>query len=209
VSWAPGDVIVIQELWHERLWAARPVVVVSDHGDELMLWCPKGTVRKIPVPARADPSLSRGERLAGCLARGEWDLVDSAWDVSTLWLLRPSDWHSVWVSYLPSWEQWGWYVNFQEPSRRTERGLQTMDLALDILVEPDRSSWRWKDEDEFDLFLARGVFSSEVGSRVRQEAADVIERLGRGDSPFDTDWRGWRPDPSWGIPALQAGWDVL
>jgi len=207
VSWAPGEVVVIQELWRGRLWSARPIVVVADEGDELALWCPRGTVRKVPVPTREDSSANRGERVAACLASGEWALADSAWDVSTLWLLRLSDWHSIWVSFLPNWEQWGWYVNFQEPSRRTERGLQTMDLALDILVEPDCSSWRWKDEDEFDLFLARGVFTPEVGSRVRDEAATVIERLGRSDPPFDGDWREWRPDPAWGIPELPAGWD--
>ena len=59
----------------------------------------------------------------------------------------------MWLSFLESGEQWGWYVNFQEPYRRTERGIETMDLALDIIAEPDRSSWRWKDEDEFALLI--------------------------------------------------------
>jgi predicted RNA-binding protein associated with RNAse of E/G family len=211
VTWAPGDVIVVQELWQGRLWAARPVIVVEDKPRDLVLWCPKGTVRKVPVtpPHRPDSARGRGERMANCLAAEDWALADSVWDVSTLWLLRDTDWHAVWVSFLPSGEQWGWYVNFQEPSRRTARALQTMDLALDIVVEPDCSSWRWKDEDEFDLFLARGVLSCEVGARVRTEAAAVIERIVRNEAPFESEWPRWKPDPAWGIPALPAGWDVI
>jgi predicted RNA-binding protein associated with RNAse of E/G family len=211
VTWPTGEAIVVQEVWRGRLWAARPVIVVEARPDELVLWCPKGAPRKIPVTRAPSTALkqSRGERLAACLASGDWVLADSTWDVSTLWLLRDADWHSIWVSFLDTGEQFGWYVNFQEPTRRTPRGLQTMDLALDIVVEPDRSSWRWKDEDEFDLFLARGLLSPETGARVREEAAAVIERLGRNDPPFDSDWPRWKPDPTWGIPALPADWDVL
>jgi uncharacterized protein DUF402 len=209
VSWAAGEVIVVQELWRGRLWAARPIVVVEARPDELVLWCPKGTVRKVPVPGLPDGATSRGEQYANCLEAVDWALVDSVWDVDTLWLLRDADWHAVWVSFLPTGDQWGWYVNFQEPCRRTARALQTMDLALDIVVEPDRSSWRWKDEDEFDLFLARGVLDPEVGMRVREEAAAIIERITRNESPFDSDWPSWRPDPAWGIPALPPDWDVF
>jgi predicted RNA-binding protein associated with RNAse of E/G family len=210
VTWSPGDVVVIQDLWRGRLWAARPVIVVEDRPDELVLWCPKGTVRKVPVARDGWPAgLSRGERLADCLQTGDWVLADAAWDVSNLWLQRYDEWHAVWVSFLDSGGQWGWYVNFQEPVFRTPIGIQTMDLALDIVVEPDRSSWRWKDEDEFDLFLARGLLSQEVGARVRDEAAGVIERLERNEPPFDSEWPRWRPDPRWGIPTLPPGWDLV
>jgi predicted RNA-binding protein associated with RNAse of E/G family len=211
VSWQTGDVVVIQEVWNGRLWSARPVVVVEDRDDELVLWCPEGTVRKVPAdpPERLDPSPTRGERIANRLEAGDWVLEDSAWDVSTLWLLRPEDWHAVWVSFKPGAVHWGWYLNFQEPARRTARALQTMDLALDIVVEADGTTWRWKDEDEFDLLLARGLFSCEVGARVRDEAAGLIERLARKEKPFDGDWPSWRPDPAWGLPALPPGWDLL
>ena len=157
-TWSPGEVIVVQDVWRGSLWAARPVIVVDDGPDVLVLWSPKGTRRKVPVSPQSDGSpepASRGERLARLLACGEWELDDSLWDVSNLWLLRERDWHAVWVSFLDGGAHWGWYVNFQLPLTRTPRGIQTMDLALDIIVEPDRSSWRWKDEDEFELFEER------------------------------------------------------
>ena len=60
--------------------------------------------------------------------------------------------------------------------RRTERGIQTMDLALDIIAEPDRRSWRWKDEDEFALLIDDGVVSAETAAQVRREAEQAHQR---------------------------------
>ena len=210
VRWSPGDVIVVQELFDGRLWAARPVVVVDDVEDRLVLWCPKRTVRKVPVTPPSRPEAdTRGERMARSLENGDWLFSDSAWDVSMLWLLREGDWHAVWLSFLESGKQWGWYINFQEPYRRTKRGIQTMDLALDIIVEPDRSSWRWKDEDEFELFIERGLISPEVARRVRDEAELILRRVERDESPFDSEWPHWTPDPSWPTPELRDDWDEL
>ena len=84
-----------------------------------------------------------------------------------------------------------------------------MDLALDIIVEPDRSSWRWKDEDEFELFLKRGLISPEVARRVRDEAELILRRVERDESPFDSEWPHWTPDPSWPTPELRDDWDEL
>ena len=208
--WRPGDVIVLQDVYKGKLWAARPVIVVEDSADLLALWCPLGTIRKVPVaPGSIPAGMSRGEWLAQALARLEWPLEDAAWDVSSLMLHREGDWHAVWLSFLESGEQWGWYVNFQEPFRRTERGIQTMDLALDIIAEPDRSSWRFKDEDEFALLIEHDVISSETAARVRQEAETVIGRVERDETPFDSAWPRWTPDPTWERPELPEGWEIL
>ena len=47
--WSPGEVIVLQDVYEGKLWAARPVIVVEDSADLLALWCPQGTVRKVPI----------------------------------------------------------------------------------------------------------------------------------------------------------------
>src|SRR3954452_11051004 len=178
--WSPGEVIVLQDVYGGKLWAARPVIVVEDSTDMLALWCPEGTVRKVPSTASSiPPGLTRGEWLARALARLEWPLIDSPWDVSSLMLHREGDWFGVWLSFLANGEHWGWYVNFQEPYRRTERGIQTMDLALDIIAEPDRGSWRWKDEDEFAMLLDHGVIGAETAARVREEAERVVGLIER------------------------------
>jgi predicted RNA-binding protein associated with RNAse of E/G family len=84
-----------------------------------------------------------------------------------------------------------------------------MDLALDIIAEPDRSSWRWKDEDEFALLIDEGVLSEEVAARVHEEAQAVVGRIERDEPPFDSAWPSWRPDPAWGLPELPDGWELL
>ena len=68
-SWLPGTVIVVQEVWRGRLWAARPVVVVADGDDQIVLWSPQGTRRKVPVTPEARPEApTRGEQHANSLA---------------------------------------------------------------------------------------------------------------------------------------------
>jgi Protein of unknown function (DUF402) len=201
-----GETVVVQEIWKDAVWAARPMTVVQDEDDLVALWFPKGTCWKAPIPPpgwlREE---SRGARLATCLLRREWVFTDSEWDVSTLVLMRPGDWHALWVSWLDGDEHWGWYVNLQEPFRRTEKGYETMDLALDVIIELDRS-WRWKDEDELDLFVKRGVFGEEVATRIRDEGMRVAERAERNEWPFDAPWPDWRPDRSWRLPQLPEGW---
>ena len=140
------------------------------------------------------------------LASGAWTHTDHNWDVSTLCILHPGQWHAVWVSSLASGEHLGWYVNFQRP-RRTRLGIEAMDLMLDIVVEPD-FTWRWKDAPEFDEIARRGVFDAELVSRVRREAHSVIERIETRAAPFSEPWPDWRPDPDWGVPVLPVTWDV-
>lgn len=205
--WKPGDVVVHQEVWRDRVWAARPVVVVEDSPDRLLFWLPIGTVRKVPYtpPHRVDPG-NRTARIIDLLERGDWIHVDHVWDVSCLWIIRPGDWHAVWISFLPTGQQFGWYVNLQRPVRRTAIGIESMDLALDVVATPDRV-WSWKDDDEFEQILQRGIFAPDLGERVRSEALEVIDRLERNEPPFGEGWDRWRPDPAWPVPALPAGWD--
>jgi Protein of unknown function (DUF402) len=210
VTWSPGETIVLQEVWRDRVWAARPMVVVRDEGDLLVLWFPKGTRWKAPTtPPDWPREPNRGVRLATCAARGEWALRDLLWEVDTLSLTRAGDWHSVWVSWPEDGSDWGWYINLQRPFRRSPIGLETMDLALDVLIDLDRS-WRWKDEDELEAFVARGAFDEELAERVRDEGEQVVQRALRNEPPFSEPWREeWRPDPSWRRPELVEGWDRI
>jgi len=205
--WTPGQTIVHQEFWRDRLWAARPLTVVEDTGDRLLLWIPQGTRRKVPhtPPGRADPPV-RKDRVIANLDRGDWVLGEHVWDVSSLWIVHPGDWHAVWVSWVGEHAHLGWYVNLQMPFRRTAIGIEAMDLMLDVVVEPDRT-WRWKDDDEFDEILERGIFDAGTGTRVRREADDVIARVEAGDPVFREPWPSWSPDPAWARPVLPEGWD--
>ena len=206
MSWVPGTTIVVDEVWNRKLWATRPVLVVEDRPDLLVVWCPKGTIRKVPTtPAGRPRASTRGERLATCLLEEAWDLVDHEWDVSTLMLMEPGALHATWVSFLENGDHWGWYVNLQRPFVRSDSAVTTMDLALDVLIAPDRSEWRWKDEDEFQLLVEAGLLGAEEAASVRAEALRVIDRAVACEPPFSDDWPRWTPDPAWETPTLPVG----
>jgi protein associated with RNAse G/E len=122
--------------------------------------------------------------------------------------MREFDWHAVWVSVLGNTEGWQWYVNLQEPFVRTPSGIRATDLMLDIVVDHNRV-WRWKDEEDFEALLATGLADAQTVESVRRDAERSIERIERGDWPFDGSWLDWRPDPTWPQPELPNGWERL
>jgi hypothetical protein len=141
------------------------------------------------------------------LARKDWVHVDHEWDMDHLWLLRPGDWHGLWVSWVGG-RHIGWYVNLQQPFTRTPLGIEAMDMLLDVVVEPDLT-WRWKDEDEFADLLDCGLVDRAMGDRVRREGEAVIGRVERREAPFGEPWPDWRPDPAWPRPELPADWHLV
>jgi len=207
--WQAGTVIVQQEVWRGKLWSARPMTVVEDRGSSLALWCPHGTRWKTATtPPTREPALTRAERFAVSLSLGDWVLADFMWDVSTLVLVRPEQWHAVWVSWRETGDNWGWYINFQRPMVRTARTVQTMDLMLDMIVEPERR-WKWKDEDEFEALISGGIIDAKEAKQIREEARRVIGPIEANEAPFNEPWHDWRPDPIWPVPQLPVGWDRL
>jgi predicted RNA-binding protein associated with RNAse of E/G family len=94
----------------------------------------------------------------------------------TLWLLWEEDWAFR-----------CWYVQLWKPIVETATGIETMDHALDIVVDPD-GAWRWWDEDDFDEAQKLGVFTPEQATAVRAEGERVIA-----PHPWPTGWEDWRP----------------
>ncbi|MYH68134.1 MAG: DUF402 domain-containing protein, partial [Dehalococcoidia bacterium] len=129
-----------------------------------------------------------------------WELVDAVWERWNMLTLKvPDQWGATWVWWTPDWEFLGWYVNLEEPLRRTPLGFDLRDLWLDIVVDAERN-WQWKDEDEVERVVERGLMSEAVADRIRREGEAVIADIERGAWPFTDDIRDWRPDPSWPTP---------
>jgi uncharacterized protein len=181
------------------VWAARPATLVRDDADLVVAYLPPGIQWKRPV--RPDSS----EPLR--MPTGAWVLEDATWTrARTLHLTVPGAAHAIHLWWLaPDWRFGGWYVNLQEPIRRTRVGFDSMDQMLDIVIEPDLS-WRWKDEDELEAAVHTGLVTAAWANAVRQEGEHVIHRLQSRLAPFDEGWEHWRPDPDWPIPALGSGW---
>jgi Protein of unknown function (DUF402) len=171
-----------------------PALVVRDEPDLVALYIPAGTLHKRwngAGPNRA--------------------LVDVPWRVDTLRLMFPGAHHSTWATWARSGEDRafrGYYVNMEEPFRRTPIGFDTNDHMLDILVAPDLT-WQWKDEDVVADFLKRGLYSREFVAAIREEGERVVSAIELRSSPFADGWDRWAPPPLASLPVLPEGWDQI
>jgi hypothetical protein len=172
-----------------RVWRAQACRIVEESPELIVLWMPRGTPTLLPVD-------DDGKRIRIPTERWTLEPVES-WTRDAVTLTRPGRAHSIYVFWREGTFE-HWYVNFEEPLRRTPVGYDTFDHKLDLIVMPD-GTYRWKDEDELEQAAARGLLDPDA---VRAEAARVLEEW-----PFPTGWEDWQPDPSWPIPQLPEGWD--
>ena len=102
-----------------------------------------------------------------------------------------------------------WYIDLETPMSRTPLGFDYMDQMLDIVVAPDLSSWRWKDEDELEEGVRRGLWNAAQAVEVRAESERALARLLAREPPFNELWEDWRPDPTWARPEIDSGWGIV
>lgn len=193
---APGDPVALREVWHGHVWAARPATVVADRDDQTSFFIPAGTTWMAPV--RDGRSLRLPEE---AFALEPAITVDHV--LSFAW---PGVAHASLLFFHPDWRPRHWYVNLQDPLRRTGIGFDTLDHQLDLIVELD-GTWRWKDEEELAAAIARGLIAAGDEARLRAEGERAVRRVVGREPPFDEDWTTWRPDPAWPAPALPDGWE--
>ncbi len=183
------------------VWRGRPYVgwggnVVADEDDLLVLYMPEG------APLAFPPGDFFG-------APHPWSGRDRWHGHGVLQLQRPGEAHAVWAFWQgPRREHAAWYINLQEPYRRTPLGFDTFDLELDIVVAPD-GSWELKDDEELERWVERGRWTPAEVAAIRAEGARVVAELEAGRRWWDEGWAAWEPDPSWPAPTLPGGWDVV
>jgi hypothetical protein len=176
-TFAPGEPIVVRHVWRGKTFMVWSALAVCDDDELLALWLPPGAPCLRPEVRRELPY--------------EQKLVERPWrapGVLQLWPVGLA--HAVWIF------ERSWYVNLQEPFRRTAGGVDTADQLLDLVRTKD-GEWRWKDEDELAAAVAEGYLSEDESHEIRAEAERVIAA----DS-FPTGWEDWGPDPSWPVPSL-------
>jgi hypothetical protein len=114
-----GEAVVRREVWHGEPKVGWAGIVVEDTPELLAIYMPEGS----PFGFAAD--------FFG--APHPWSHRDRWEGHGVLQLQRPGEMHAVWVFWHgPEREFRGWYVNLQEPFRRTRLGLDTQDLELRI-----------------------------------------------------------------------------
>jgi hypothetical protein len=200
--WTPGQGILLREIWQNRVYSVVPVRVVQDSPDMTALYLPPGT-------RSLWPHTRTGETIR--IPVDDWVLDGGPWDGGDLlYLFQPR------VGYTATavWDRDRifdhWKIDLVETPRRTALGFAYMDQLLDILVSADRSSWRWKDDDEVVEAQARGILTAEQAHQLYRRGEDALEALRTRVAPFDLDWEHWQPEPSWRIPFnLPPGWDRI
>ena len=199
-----GQTVILREVVHGRIWSAKPGIVVQDDAEMLAVYAPPGTMIK-------HPCTPQGKRVkADNRLRGEWQLTDRPWNNrdNILRLAIPSQPYSVLMFWEPDFKLLDWYINLEEPLRRTSSGFEYLDQWLDVIVSPDLASWHWKDEDEFAEAVLLKLISPEKARDMRLQGERIAAWIQSGKSPFNA-WKNWRPDPVWKAPALPVGWDRI
>ena len=176
----PGKTVLVQEVWQDRVWAARPMRVVRDDGDFAVLWFPRGTCWKAPT---TPPGLPRGRKIgrAPGHVRAERRVgipaMPSGTSTRSSSCARATGTRSGSPGSLPG-EHLGWYV-LQLPFRRTQLGFETMDLVLDLIVDPDGAgAGRTRTSSRRGSRAACASRSWRSGS-ARKQRASSHERRGR------------------------------
>lgn len=180
-----------------------PAIVVEDSKAAIALFQPTGTVMKQRSGVRGGP---RGRNLV------QWDgtHVDFTYDrPSSLRLHVPGTGFEVIRHWTGTGFKW-WYINLVDPWTRTQLGFDSCDLTLDIVTDPEMSTWKWKDEDEFAWRIERGDFDSAEAERIRAEGLRAVQLMEARSFPFvEEEWGRFHPDEAWSTPVLPADWYVI
>ncbi len=199
----PGLTLVVSEQWKGRLWAASPHRVIESSPAELVTFVPEGTTAVVATN-RGLPQAAVLDRSARKLLALETMIVyprSIRESPTKLHFYAPGRWSRVNLGWNVKGEFTGWYVNFERPVRPAPDGVCSKDLALDMFVNPD-GRWHWKDREEFDEALARGIFAESLRAQLMQEQAAVLKDLAAGDGAFDPAWTRFAPDSAWESPVL-------
>jgi hypothetical protein len=196
MRWDHGDVVVRREIWRGLPWLGTAVRIVEDDPSLLASYLPEGA--PFSFPAGDWPTLPGRHPWHG---RGAWE------GHGVLMLQRPGESYAVWHFWEgPSRDFAGWYLNLQEPFRRTTAGYDTQDLELDVWV-PASGGWSFKDDELLSERVREGRFSDTQAAEIRALGAAIGSMLDAGEEWWDPSWSAWEPDPDWEAPALPAGWE--
>ena len=183
-----------REVWRRAPWCAFPVVVVEDTPELLVTYLPEESPFRFPPSADGRPHPWAGK----CAWHGNGMLA----------LRRPGEAHSVmhfWNG--PDRRFAGWYLNLEEPFRRTAAGYDSQDLELDVWVPVD-GPWQLKDSDLLDQRVREGRFTDEQAVAIRRVGDELLERLERGERWWDVRWASFTPVASWRAPSFPMGWEA-
>ncbi|MER7701421.1 DUF402 domain-containing protein [Kitasatospora sp. NPDC097605] len=208
---APGTTAVLRDIARGRIWSATPLYVLADTGATLTLAARPGIEKLAPTTwitslRTGDPTARR--RGIENLVAGRWELAPWTWrDTVVLSDFTSDEYFSVHRFLDPDGRPLRWYVNFERPYRRTAIGIDTFDLFVDLVVDPDLSAHRWKDEDEYDQARRLGLVDDTLHRLVERARERALALLEDRAGPFASGIDAWAAPPVFPLPVLPP--DVL
>jgi protein associated with RNAse G/E len=201
-----GSTVIRRDTLRGKLWSATPYRVIRDTGPELAVALWPGVEMLSPSTwiewLRTGDHAVRKQAIPN-LAAGRWALRRWVWrDTTVLARFERGQHFCVSQFFDPQGRARAWYIDFIRPYQRTPDGIDTLDLLVDLVVTPDLSAHRWKDEDEYAQGRRLGLINDTLHRRVEAARQRVMALVESRQGPFAEDWSSWRRDPSWPLPTL-------
>jgi len=206
LTYDEGATVVRRDLLDGRVWSATPFRALRDSNGVLLLALWPGITSMAPK-TWVDSQLTGDDqvRRQGLpdLARGEWRLDRWVWrDTGRLSWVGVDPGFSVDCFFDVSGRPLNWYLNFERLPVRTPLGIDTFDLLLDMVIAPDLTSWKWKDEDEYAHARRLGLIDDQEHRRVSRARERAVALVSSRGGPFAESRTSWRASPEWAVPVL-------
>lgn len=205
--WKTGDVIAWRGIHRGCVWHVQPTILVKDSPEEVVLTLLPGT------ECIAEESYPKGKKNG----KRWWDFKDKDWQLAKyswrtnrlLLLMEPVKYYSI----IYFWNHENneflcYYINFQLPFQRSHCGVDTLDLDLDLIINPD-FSYEWKDVEDYQKAIDQEIILPEWTGQIDAAKSEILDRLEKRQYPFDGSWLNWMADPAWSPPKLPENWDKI
>jgi hypothetical protein len=181
VGYAAGDVVVLRDVRGGVPYFEWPVTVVEDGERGLLVSQVPGAIGRVPRGYPDDLAV-----LLEQLASGAPERVELAWrGTRTLGVLTPDQWWAARLFWSGDGARFlGYYVDFVRPIERDGNHVNTLDLALDIVIAPDMT-WQWKDEDHLPIMRDLGWLDAATEDAMEDAKQDVLAAIEQRRYPFD------------------------
>jgi protein associated with RNAse G/E len=205
--WKPGDTIAWRGIYRARVWHAQTVIVVKDSAEEIVVALLPGTESVAP----------EGYLNGKDSNKRRWHFKDKTWELENykwhtnrlLILIEPQKYYSTMYFWNDKSNEFlCYYLNFQLPFRRSHCGIDTLDLDLDLIINPD-FSYEWKDVEDYQKAIDHGLISVQWIQGIEKAKSEIFDKFEKRQYPFDGSWLDWMPDPGWSPPTLPANWDKI
>lgn len=210
-QWKPGEHVALRGIFGDRVSYIQSAVVVHDRHEEVALAILPGAECFAPEGYINGKHGTSGQwDRWDAYIKGNWKMQRYSWHTNRfLILLQPEKYYASYYFWQDDKNQFlCYYINFQLPFRRTRIGFDSLDLELDIVIEPTYE-WRWKDLDDYQRGIECGILRQEWIKEIDTAKQEIFDRLEKRQYPFDGSWLNWLPDPNWSSPKLPKNWDKL